>query len=50
MERLIKYSKFILINESHSTKDLVDIIIWKIINNYGLLDEFIIDRSITFAL
>ncbi len=50
IKRLIKYGKFILINESHSVKDLADIVIREVINNYRLLDEFIIDRNITFAL
>ncbi|SRR6266699_2238681 len=50
IECLIKYSKFILINESYSIKDLVNIIIREIINNYRLLDEFKIDRDITFVL
>ena len=47
---LTKYGKFILINKSHSTKDLIDTIIQKIINNYRLPDEFITDKSITFIL
>ncbi len=50
VERLIKYSKFISANESHSIKDLTDIVIRKVINNYGLLNKFITDRSTTFAL
>ena len=50
MERFIKYSKFIFINESHLIKDFVNIVVREVINNYRLLDEFIIDKSITFAL
>src|SRR6266699_5509368 len=49
IKRFIKYNKFISINESHSIKDLANIIIQKIINNYRLLDEFITDRSTTFV-
>ncbi len=48
IERFIKYSKFIFINESYSTKDLMDIVIRKVINNYRLSNEFVIDRGITF--
>ncbi len=50
IKRLIKYNKFIPINKSHSIKDLVDIIIQEVINNYKLLDEFIINKNITFIL
>ena len=50
VERFIKYNKFIPINESHSIKDLADIVIREIINNYRLSDEFIIDKNITFVL
>src|SRR6266699_2591269 len=50
IEWFTKYSKFIPINESHLTEDLTNIIIREVINNYGLLDEFITNRSITFAL
>ena len=50
IEYLIKYSKFILINEFYLIKDLVDTIIWEVINNYRLPNEFIIDKDITFAL
>src|SRR6266566_1798069 len=50
IERFIKYSKFISINKSHLIKDLVDIIIRKVINNYRLPNEFIINRNTTFAL
>ena len=49
VERFIKYSKFILINESHSIKNFVDIVIQKVISNYKLLDEFITNRNITFV-
>ncbi len=49
-KRFIKYSKFILVNESYSTEDLADIIVQKVINNYKLLDELIIDKDTTFAL
>ncbi len=45
----IKYNKFIPINKFYLTKDFADIIIREIINNYRLLNEFITDRSITFA-
>ncbi len=50
IERFIKYDKFIFINESHSIKDLADIVVRKIINNHKFLDEFIIDRNTTFIL
>ncbi len=49
MDRLIKYSKFIFTNESHLIEDLMDIVIRKIINNYKLPDEFVIDKDTTFA-
>ncbi len=50
IEYFIKYNKFIPMNEFHLIKDLVDIVIRKIINNYKLLDEFVINRGITFVL
>src|SRR6266566_4230775 len=50
IKRFIKYNKFIFTNESHSTEDLTNTIIRKIINNHRLLDEFIIDKNTTFAL
>ncbi len=50
IEHFIKYSKFIPINESHLIKDLADIVIREIINNYKLSDEFVINRGTTFAL
>ncbi len=50
IKHYIKYSKFIPINESYSVEDFADIIIQKVINNYRLLDEFIIDRDIIFVL
>ncbi len=49
INRFIKYSKFILANESYSTKDLTGIVIRKIISNYRLLDEFVIDKNTTFV-
>ena len=49
IKRFIKYNKFILINKSHLTKDLINTVIRKIINNYKLPDKFIIDKSITFT-
>jgi len=49
VKRFTKYNKFILANESHSTKDLTNIIIREIINNHRLPDEFITDRSTTFT-
>ena len=49
IKRFIKYNKFIPINESHLTEDLIDTVIRKIINNYRLSNEFIIDKSITFV-
>ncbi len=49
IKRFIKYNKFIPTNESYSTKDLTDIIIRKVINNYRLLNEFIINKSIIFV-
>ncbi|SRR6266566_2018761 len=49
IDRFIKYGKFISINESHSIEDLVDIVVREIISNYGLLDEFIIDKNTTFV-
>ncbi len=50
VKRFIKYSKFISANEFYLTKDFTDIIIRKIINNYRLLSEFVMNRSIIFAL
>ena len=50
IKRFTKYSKFILVNESHSIEDLADTVIREVINNYRLPDEFIIDKSTTFAL
>ena len=50
IEYLIKYNKFIPINEFHLIKDLADIIVRKIINNYKLLNEFIINKNIIFVL
>jgi|SRR6266699_1949409 len=50
IKRFTKYSKFIPINKSYLTKDFIDIIIQEIINNYGLLNEFVIDKNMTFAL
>ena len=50
VKHFTKYNKFIPTNEFHSIKDLVDIVIWEVINNYGLLDKFIINRGTTFAL
>src|SRR6266699_2857044 len=50
IERFIKYGKFIPINKSYSIEDFADIIIRKVINNYGLLDEFVINRGTTFTL
>jgi len=44
------YNLKILINESHIIKDLVEIIICKIVNNYRLLDEFINDKRTIFVL
>ena len=49
MNRFIKYNKFISINESHLTKDFVDIVVRKVISNYRLLNEFIINKSTIFA-
>ncbi len=49
MDRFTKYSKFISANESYSVEDLADIVVRKVINNYRLLDEFIIDKSTIFA-
>ena len=50
IKRFTKYSKFIPINKSYSIEDFADIIIRKVINNYGLLDEFVINRGTTFTL
>ncbi len=50
VERFIKYNKFIFVNEFYLIEDFTDIVIQKIINNYRLLDEFIINRGMTFAL
>ena len=50
VERFIKYGKFILVNESHLTKDLTDIVIRKVINNYKLLNKFVTNKNITFIL
>ncbi len=46
---LTKYNKFTSTNKSYLIKDLADIVVRKIINNYRLLDEFVIDKSTTFA-
>src|SRR6266566_3571352 len=48
IKRFIKYNKFIPINEFYLTKDLVNIIAQKVINNYKLLNEFITNKDITF--
>ncbi len=50
MNCFIKYSKFISVNEFHLAEDLADIVIREVINNYRLLDEFIINKNTTFAL
>ncbi len=50
IEHFIKYNKFIPANESHSIKDLADIVIREVISNYKLPDEFMIDRDTTFTL
>ncbi len=50
IKHFTKYNKFIPINKSHSIEDFTDIIIRKIINNYKLLDEFIINKNTTFVL
>ncbi len=50
IEYFTKYSKFVSINESYSIEDLADIVIWEVINNYRLLDEFMIDKDIIFVL
>ena len=50
VEYFIKYSKFILINESYLTKDFIDIIVQEVVNNYRLPNEFIINKSTTFTL
>ncbi len=50
VKHLIKYNKFIPINEFYSIKDLADIVIWKIISNHGLPDEFVTNKGITFVL
>ncbi len=44
----IKYSKFIPVNEFYLIKDFIDIVVREVISNYGLPNEFIIDRSTTF--
>ncbi len=49
IDRFIKYNKFTPINESHSTEDLADIVVQKIIGNHRLSNEFVIDRGTTFA-
>ncbi len=49
MDRFTKYSKFIFANESHSTKDLTDIVVRKVINNHRLLNEFVTDKSTIFV-
>ncbi len=49
IDRFTKYSKFIPVNKSHSTEDLADIVVRKIINNHKLPNEFIINRSTTFT-
>ncbi len=49
IEHLIKYNKFIPINESYLIEDLANIIIRKIISNYRLPNEFITDRNTTFT-
>ncbi len=50
VKRLTKYSKFILINEFYSVKDLKNTVIRKIINNYKLLNKFVTNIGITFVL
>ena len=50
VERFTKYNKFIFINESYLIEDLIDIVVRKVINNYRLLDKFIINKNTTFTL
>ncbi len=50
IKRLIKYNKFIPINESYLTKDFADIVIREIISNHKLPDKFITNKNITFVL
>ena len=49
IKRFTKYNKFISINKSHLIEDLADIVVRKVINNYKLPNEFIIDKNITFV-
>ncbi|SRR6266699_4720072 len=49
VDRFIKYNKFTSVNESQSIEDLIDIVIWEVISNYRLPNEFVIDKDITFA-
>ncbi len=50
IKHFIKYNKFILINESHLTKDFINTVIKEVINNYRLPNKFITDKNTTFAL
>ncbi len=50
IECFIKYGKFIFVNKSYLIKDLIDIIVREIINNYRLLNEFVINKNTTFVL
>ncbi len=48
IKRFTKYNKFILINEFHLIKDLANIVVRKIINNYRLSNKFVTDKSTIF--
>ncbi len=49
IDRFIKYSKFISVNEFYLVEDLIDIVVREIINNYRLLNEFVINKGTTFV-
>ncbi len=49
IDRLTKYKRFTPINKSYITKDLTNIIIREIVNNYELPNEFINDKKTIFT-
>jgi hypothetical protein len=50
IDRLLKYTMFILYLESTIVGQLIDIVIRKLILRFGILEEFIINRDKLFIL
>ncbi len=50
IDRLLKYTMFILYLESTIVGQLTDIVIRKLILRFGMLEEFIINRDKLFIL